>query len=78
MATAKKAARKVVADTVDPGRKPTRYVYPKPGKSRKHFDIDADLAKNLRVYAALQGTTMKEVVNAALAAYFKSKGFKAR
>lgn len=47
--------------------------YPKKGNSRKHFDIDEDLSKKLKIYAAMHGMTMKDVVIVALETYLKAK-----
>lgn len=44
--------------------------YPKPGLSRKHFDIDAGTSRQLRVYAATHDLTMRDVVNLALDEFF--------
>lgn len=70
------ATAKTTAATKPPKNRPvgTPAAYPKKGNSRKHFDIDEDLSKKLKVYAAMHGMTMKEVVSAALDAFLNPKG----
>lgn len=68
------ATEKTTATAKPPKNSPVGApAYPKKGNSRKHFDIDEDLSKKLKVYAAMHGMTMKEVVSAALDAFLNPK-----
>lgn len=49
---------------------------PKTELVRKHFDIDPDVDEKLRIFAAVQGMSQKDVVVLALEGLFKTRGFK--